>query len=78
MNKEQEYEEFRKKETQKFKDKENLKRGINATNKGDANQGELEVMDALEQMNLDQKNEDSQFLDQFNPMANKAQTGLSL
>ncbi len=35
-------------------------------------------MDALEQMDLDQRNEDSAFYDQFNPMAKKGETGLSL
>jgi len=38
----------------------------------------MEVMDALEQMDLDNRQQDSSFYDQFNPMANKAETGLAL
>jgi hypothetical protein len=76
--KEQLYEEMRKKIAQKYKEKENLKRGINNAG-GAANLDEqLEDMDALERMNLDQRNEDPALYDQFNPMAIKAETGLSL
>lgn len=35
-------------------------------------------MDALEQMDLDKKNEDDEFYDQFNPMANKNKANIEL
>lgn len=79
LTKQQQYEELRKQQTQKYKEKENLKRGIQGNGTGAVNEdGEMEVMDALEQMDLDQRNDDPAMYDQFNPMANKARADLAL
>lgn len=67
---------MRKQQKEKFEEKERLRKGIVQTDAKPMPQNDI---DALENMDLDRKVDDSQMYDQFNPMAgNTQQTGLQL
>ena len=80
LTKAEQYEQLRKQKTQAYKDKQNAKRGINPDGGNFIKEVEFtgNDLDRLEQLNLDAKDEDQSFYDQFNPMASKAQANLKL
>lgn len=74
--KNQQYEELRQKQKEKYLEQEAIRKGIVPGTSQPMAQNEI---DALENMDLDRKVDDSQMYDQFNPMAsNTKKTGLQL